>query len=248
MSFIKEIRILHSTYIALLFLVMPCFISVGDSQNFSCDTPTSTITGNSEYKANWHFYWLPSNPQTISTNSEVVVGVFGGYPPFTWTVSGSGFSLAYDETNERTNTLISSSSACGAASITVTDGNGLQAIGSLRCISGKWSTSKAGCVFGSVDDYVYEGGATYIPGNWPSWTYTVGKYQQSQGIGRTWAGDCSQNCTICTDHCAQKSAESARYQCSPCLGKTSIVPCRYLQNEGKCCTMYVVTYKEWICE
>ena len=63
------------------------------------------------------FTGFQSNPQTIGRNSEVTVGVFGGYPPFTWTVSGNGFSLADEETSERNNVLISSSTACGAASI-----------------------------------------------------------------------------------------------------------------------------------
>ena len=218
------------------------------SQNDLCDTPPCTITGNAVYKKNWHFYWLPDNPQTIGRNSQVTVGVFGGTSPFVWTVSGSGFSLANEETSERTNVLISSSTACGAASVTVIDKNGYKTIGSLRCSSGTWSASKSGCVFGGVDEYVYEGGATYYPYNWPSWNYTVGKYQQSQGVGRTWSGDCGQTCTNCPDHCAQKAAESDQYQCSPCLNNTSIVPCRRIQNQGLCCTMYAVTYKEWICE
>ena len=178
----------------------------------------------------------------------MVVGVFGGYPPFAWTVSGNGFSLAEGETTERTNVLISSSSACGSASITVIDRNGNRTLGSLRCSAGKWSASKAGCVFGEVDDYVYEGGATYYPYNWPSWSFTIGKYQQNQGVGRTWAGDCGQTCTNCPDHCAQVAAENAQYTCSPCMNNSSIVPCRRIQNQGLCCTMYIVNYKEWVCE
>jgi hypothetical protein len=234
-------------FISCSFIIL-YFNSFALAQNNPCDTPPCTIAGNAEYKKNWHFYWLPSNPQTIGRNSEVAVGVFGGYPPFTWTVSGNGFSLANDETNERTNVLISGSAACGAASITVTDTNGYTTTGSLRCSSGRWSSEKPGCVFGGVDEYVYEGGATYHPSNWPLWTYTVGKYQQSQGVGRTWAGDCGQTCTNCPNHCAQKAAESPQYQCSPCLNNTSIVPCRWIQNQGQCCTIFAVNYKEWVCE
>jgi hypothetical protein len=244
----KKIRNKHFVFIGMLLLIMLCFISPGATQNSLCDTPYSTLTGNSQYKVNWQFYWLPTNPQTIGQNEQVEVEVYGGYPPFIWTVSGNGFSLAFEETNERTNSLIASFDACGAASVTVIDSNGYQTIGSLRCLSGKWSDSKSGCIFGGVDEYVYDGGATYIPGNWPSWIFTTGKYQQYQSIGRTWAGDCSQSCTICTGHCSEKAAQSIRYQCYPCLNNTSIVPCRYLQNEGRCCTTYVVTYKEWICE
>ena len=213
----------------------------------TCSIPPCTITGNAQFKTNWVFYWLPDNPQTIGRSSEATVGVFGGYPPFTWTVNGNGFSLAEEETSERNNVLISSSTACGAASINVTDTKGYMTTGSLRCSAGKWSGVKPGCVFGGVDEYVYEGGATYTPSNWPLWTYTVGKYFQSQSIGRTDI-PCGQSCTNCADQCAQKAAESAQYQCSPCLGRTSNVPCRRIQVLGQCCTFYNVTYKEWVCE
>ncbi len=94
-----------SIYTAFIFFIL--FSSNTYCHAETCSTPPCTIAGNAEYKKNWQFYWLPSNPQTIGRNSEVAVGVFGGYPPFTWTVSGTGFSMAYAETNERGNVLIS---------------------------------------------------------------------------------------------------------------------------------------------
>ena len=227
------------------FIILNCN-SFAIAQNNSCDIPPCTIAGNAEYKKNWQFYWLPSNPQAIGRNSEVEVGVFGGYPPFVWIVSGNGFSMAEEETSGRNNVLISSSTACGSASITVTDTNGYMTTGSLRCSAGKWSGLKSGCVFGGVDEYVYEGGATYYP-NGPMWKFIIGKYQQLQTIAMTQSGDCGQTCDRCPENCAQKEIESALYQCSPCLNNTSIVPCRSYQNLGKCCTVYQVDYNEWVC-
>ena len=232
-------------FVSCSFIILNCN-SFALAQNDSCDTPPCTITGNAQYKTNWNFYWLPSNPQTIGRNSVVTVGVFGGYPPFTWTVSGNGFSLADDETSERNNVLISSSTACGSASITVTDANGYTTTGSLRCSAGKWSSLKPGCVFGGVDEYVYEGGAEFLH-NGPLWIFIAGKYKQWQTIGMTEPGDCGQTCDRCPEHCALKESESILYQCSPCLDNTSIVPCRISQILGKCCTIFKVDYNEWVC-
>ena len=235
-----------------IFIIVICYIFLIDlnislPQNYPCDTPPSTIAGNAEYKVNWHFYWLPSNPQTIERNSQETIGVFGGFPPFVWTVSGSGFTLESAETDERSNILVSDSTACGAVSVTVTDKNGYRTVGSLRCSSGKWSAIKSGCVFGGVDEYVYEGGAAYSP-NGPLWSYTTGKYKQYQGLVRTGAGECFQTCTNCPELCANKASTSSQYQCSPCLNQTSKIPCQWFQNQGHCCTAYEVTYNEWICE
>lgn len=61
------------------------------------------------------------NPTTIDPNSEVTITITGGYPLFTWTVTGTGFSFRNSVTCARTNTLIAGATACGTAVITVTE-------------------------------------------------------------------------------------------------------------------------------
>lgn len=82
--------------------------------------------------------WPDNNPETIARNSQVSVFVFGGRPPFHWIVSGQGFSLLLSETQSRDNVLIADATACGTASITVTDQCGFNVTGEVRCVSGQW--------------------------------------------------------------------------------------------------------------
>ena len=57
---------------------------------------------------------------------------------YTWSVSGDGFSFATAITKEPTNTLLTSESACGLATITVTGCAGAQVTGYVRCTAGEW--------------------------------------------------------------------------------------------------------------
>ncbi|MCK4826426.1 hypothetical protein KA005_62360, partial [bacterium] len=100
------------------------------------------------------------NPATIGQSTEAAITVDDGCGPFSWSVSGTGFSFAQPNTTSRSNTLITDGSACGSATITVTDDCGDTAEGVVRCTTGSWCTcgsqvtggSSSSCGKGIFDD------------------------------------------------------------------------------------------------
>ena len=84
------------------------------------------------------------NPETIGQSSEGAITVDNGCEPWYWTVSGTGFSFKYYQTFTATNTLEADDTACGAASITVTDGCGTGVNGVVRSTEGEWTAIGGG--------------------------------------------------------------------------------------------------------
>ena len=82
--------------------------------------PISTVPGNVQY----YFEWDPNNPNTIGRGGQQTLRVVGGKAPFSWSVSGRGFSLAESQTDGPSNTLSANNSACGSAWITAHDSLG----------------------------------------------------------------------------------------------------------------------------
>jgi len=62
-----------------------------------------------------------SNPETISPSSTEGLLVVDGVGPYSWTVSGTDYTLTYATTDNGVNGLIAGSNACGSATVTVTD-------------------------------------------------------------------------------------------------------------------------------
>lgn len=60
--------------------------------------------------------------------------------PFSWSVAGSGFTLDNASTAGLTNTLNADATACGIATITVTDACGNEATGQVKCTTGAWNS------------------------------------------------------------------------------------------------------------
>jgi len=91
------------------------------------------------------FEWDTENsPETIVQDGQATVYVTGGVSPFTWTVSGTGYTLSAQKTSGRANTLIASESACGTATITCTDECDTQVEGTLRNVTaGKWGPTQS---------------------------------------------------------------------------------------------------------
>lgn len=85
-----------------------------------------------------HLQWDSNNPQEINRETSVTIRVTGGFPLYTWQVSGTGFSLNADQTYDAANTLIADSSACGIATISVTDAQDETVTGYVRCVTGQW--------------------------------------------------------------------------------------------------------------
>jgi len=137
------LRIFTTIAITISFLLLASpFAFAGDI----CEQPPVTLFGNATIQDDWLLYWEPDNPQEIAPGGAVGVSIYGKCPPYTWSVSGSGFALANSETSVLSNTLSANSSACGAATIIVTDGCGNTTEGSLRCTNGRWiRTSQKFC-------------------------------------------------------------------------------------------------------
>jgi hypothetical protein len=104
--------------------------------------------------------------QTISRNGQVLIAVSGGSAPFNWSVSGTEFSLANATTELRTNTLLAGATACGSATITVTDQCNDAVEGGVRLPeSGKWISLGKVCS---------------APGPWTS-DLSLGDYERISG-------------------------------------------------------------------
>lgn len=84
------------------------------------------------------------NPTTIAQSSEEAITVDNGCGSFNWSVSGTGFTFAQNQTTIGANTLEADGSACGPATITVTDGCGTEVTGYVRGTTGTWSLTCTG--------------------------------------------------------------------------------------------------------
>ena len=78
---------------------------------------------------------------TIAREASATVAItdsteMGG--PYTWSVSGTGFTLDNATTVGLTNTLNADATACGSAEITVTGCDGTVVTGYVRCTTGAW--------------------------------------------------------------------------------------------------------------
>ncbi len=90
------------------------------------------------------------NSETVVRENDVEITVIGGCPSFTWEVSGTGFSFASGSTSGRTNTLSADETACGLATITVTDSLGSEVTGYVRSTTGTWAKKETGYGCGFV--------------------------------------------------------------------------------------------------
>lgn len=88
--------------------------------------------------------WDTANsPETIVAGSSVQVFVTGGRGPYTWSVSGNGYSLLVPETVTGVNQVTCAEGLCEIdfdtnAEITVTDDCGTSVTGTLRNAEGEW--------------------------------------------------------------------------------------------------------------
>jgi len=181
------------------------------------------------------FQFDPNNLDEIDRNSSIPINVIGGCPPYTLSVSGNGFSLIG-------NTLFADGTACGIATITVTDYCGNDAKGYVRCTEGTWSTPEeygTYCMLppGPCPNQV-ECGAVYDPLN-PK--FYVGKYRVNY-----------------IQWCIERTLPPWDYGCGVYCGSwpdVSDLPednmlnvrCHSLESSDYCRPMYK-NISEWICE
>jgi hypothetical protein len=114
-------------------------------------------------------YVAPTNdstvtPETIARSSEVTIAILDGCPDFTWSVTGTGFTLEETKTAGRLNKLIASGTACGAAIITVVDSCSMSTTIELRCTTGVWTKVADSVRSTNRDDIAGCGGSNwYFP-------------------------------------------------------------------------------------
>lgn len=84
------------------------------------------------------FAYDSGNPTTIARETDVTITVDNGCGDYSWAVSGTGFSFVNSTTTEGSNLLSADNTACGVATITVTDYCGIQVTGVVKCTTGQW--------------------------------------------------------------------------------------------------------------
>lgn len=147
----------------ILFWLHPIDSSfAGGCDDKGAGVGTSTLTGNYIYPPG---YLCPENPslvydtansaETIELNGSATLIVIGNNPPYTWSVSGTGFTLENEgQPTGPTNTLYADDTACGTATITVTGCGGPSVTGSVRSIAGHWEYNTECSLYSSL--YIIE--------------------------------------------------------------------------------------------
>ena len=112
----------------------------GDCAGEADGIGSPTVPGEFTIAPDWHppLQYDPANPQTIDRNNTVTISVIGGIPPYTWSVSGTGFTLEEIPDNELSYILHADGTACGAATIEITDTTDALIAGYVRCTTGQW--------------------------------------------------------------------------------------------------------------
>ena len=94
-------------------------------------------------------------PETIARSSSVEVSITDSLgtkgSSYSWSVSGTGFTLDNAITTGLTNTLNADATACGLATITITGCDGTVITGYVRCTTGQWVS--CGSLFGSCQPF-----------------------------------------------------------------------------------------------
>ena len=154
-----------------------------------------TFTGNHTYTPDWYpeFQYDPDNPDEIDRNSSVEIKVIGGFPPYSWSVSGNGVILSLNETEVPSNALYADNTACGTATITVIDKCGDSCTGYVRCTTGSWvmKCSNASNYYGCSPWESVWGGESYdIIQGYQKWEM-IGKFARTSKCCPGDAIDCS---------------------------------------------------------
>jgi hypothetical protein len=204
---------------------------------YDCPPNISTIPGTVQYPVAWLLEWDPNNPQLINRNSSVAVNVISGVPPYSWSVSGSGFSLATDETQGLSNTLYADDTAC-VATVTVTDSRGQIVSGDVRCSCGGWVSK--GNICGLPGDYdEKEPWLWHVNG--VIYTKYQGNKKQTQHTDHFSNAVCGGE-TPCTDMCKW-------YDCSDTVGCISCIEPSpdWCGERGFCICNWRLNYYKYEC-
>lgn len=102
-----------------------------------------------------------STPDTIAPGGQVTLYITGGCPPYSWAVTGDGYTLGSIVTEGKTNTLNSASGVCGTdfdayVKVSIVDACGDTDEVYLRNTDGQWITcTSGGAACGNHTKYEY---------------------------------------------------------------------------------------------
>jgi hypothetical protein len=202
-----------------------------------------------------------TTPDTIARSNSITITMLNGCGNYTWTVTGTGFTLGTAVTVGPTNTLTASGSACGPATVTCVDKCGTSKTAVIRCTTGSWGGNVTGCASGMTPG----AGDYFACAPWDCWHATVGKYHQHQtteGAGGNCEGghegaDCCNgqwNPEFTVEQwCAQWNGQGLRSygQCIVPLSYYTLNDCWYTNVNPGCCwacrESYELYYAEWGC-
>jgi len=105
--------------------------------------------------------WDPASDEEIIQNgsaSIAILDVAGHGGPYNWSVAGSGYTLDNAATAGLTNTLNADGASCGTATVTVTTGDCVAAVGYIRNTTGQWvlileDSAAQGYITGDYDSF-----------------------------------------------------------------------------------------------
>lgn len=199
------------------------------------------------------FVWDDAtSAETVSQSGSVVVAVLGGKGPFTWSISGgTGITLGKSETSSRYNTVHATASACGAATITVTDSCDEATAGDVRVAqNSSWQeiTPYQCVVSGNYTSYT---APEPEQDSYGRWELIQGKYKCVDGLRHNgaWGSGChtdpADNQTCSKNNCDGKALNSpcdTTYGASRCIGGSDEYVCNGSQRcfrQTNCCSFYI---------
>ncbi len=185
--------------------------------------------------------------ETVAQSSSAGVYVQDGVGPYTWSVSGTGFSMLHASTDVVYNNVVADGAACGTATVTVTDACEGSTTGYVRCTTGVWDISIAQCVACQPAGIGVECPATgcatcTAPGNYTEnqyrWRYSTAfeYYAGYPGCPPIWRNPPVTNCpgAVCSE---PDPPCGTPVQCAggtPCVG-------------GRTCYVSGFDKDEWVC-
>jgi len=175
------------------------------------------------------FIYDTGNPTSVAPEASVSIRVENGCPPFGWSVTGTGFTFGQTNTDGTTNQLIAGSSACGMASITVTDNCGATVTGAVACTAGTWY----GCSYEWISEDCKGPGCT---------GERINDVEIAPGLRFFYM--------LCSSCSTGQGAYGATYSCPSGQGG-SVYASDYCNSPGgtpERCTWTGATIQEWDCE
>ena len=232
---------------------------------------SSTTAGEVNYGAsrcapNNELDWDKENMQTlldkenemIGANSSEVLYIEGSPGPYTWQVSGAGYSFEGGNTEITTTepnvTLYTDATACGVAPITVSDGCGNPAVTKDIRGPGQWVTISNTCELGGIPDSPELG--EFIDADGYEAKKTDGGRRQIEKIVPVGPGsNCGTPCDIGDCNCNDAQYTATGGGCDPCFSlppkfNNSSYNCRWSRNDFPLYlgTFYCYDYTVYDCD